>query len=123
MATGILYSTRLPRTTAVRRNEHGDLVDADGHVVRSIGGHGYEITGLVMGGPDWKLSDRRGDVVSTEDLLGVPTASKYQPQHDDTLVIDGVRYKVHGPPQWAHRSGLTGRKPRYRWLKITATAN
>ncbi|WP_099023566.1 hypothetical protein [Mycolicibacterium palauense] len=125
MATGILYSPGAPRTVAVGRDAFGDLVDADGNVLHGVGGDGIKLSGLVMGGPKWNLAPSRGgDVVSAEGSpVGVPVTAKRLPNHGDTLVIGTVKYRVHGPAQWAEPGGLTGRRNRFVWYAITALAN
>jgi hypothetical protein len=117
MATGTLY-----RPAA--RDAHGDPVDEQGHVTR-VGSDGTEvgqIHGLVLGGPSWHPVNTRGDVVDTTGLVGVLAAEPIQPQHGDTLVVDGITYKIHGRPQWATR-GLVSTPPQYRWWTITAASN
>lgn len=105
------------------RNEHGDPVDADGNVVR-VGSDAEvgEINGLVMGGPSWRPINDRGDIVNTTGMVGVPVTESHQPRHGDLLVVDGVKFKVQGPPQWMNR-GLVATRPRYHWWTITSTAN
>ncbi|QEN13468.1 hypothetical protein ACRDU6_13025 [Mycolicibacterium sp. ELW1] len=114
MATGTLY-----RPAA--RDAHGDPVDAEGNVVH-VGGEVGTISGLVVGGPKWQPAGQRGDIVDTTGLVGVPLREPVQPEHGDTLVMDGVKFKIQGPPQWASR-GLVTTTPRYRWFTITAVAN
>jgi hypothetical protein len=104
------------------RDRNGDAVDSDGNVVR-VGGPGTrvgDVHGIVVGGPSWRPAD--GGTVDTTGLIGVPTTEPVQPTHGDLLVIDGIRYTVQGPPQWATR-GLVQTPPRYRWWAVTATAN
>jgi hypothetical protein len=106
------------------RDAHGDPVDTDGRPIR-VGGDGTNVgtvSGLVIGGPSWQPSSRRGDVVDTTGQVGVPVNEAVQPRHGDLLVVDGTSYRVHGPPQWATR-GLVATPPRYRWFTITAAAN
>ena len=101
MATGVLYRP-------VARDEHGDPVDSGGNVTR-VGDEVGSINGLVLGGPNWQPAG--GGVVDTTGLVGVPVTEQYQPEHGDLLVVDGVRFKVQGPPQWASR-GLVATPPR-----------
>lgn len=103
------------------RNAHGDPVNSDGKVVRvrdaeNIG----TINGVVLGGPSWRPAD--GGTVDTTGLVGVPVSELVQPEHGDLLVVDGIRYTVHGPPQWATR-GLVPTPPRFRWWSIAARSN
>ncbi|WP_166904469.1 hypothetical protein [Mycobacterium sp. DL440] len=117
MSTGILYR-------AAQRNEHDDPVDADGNLVR-VGSDGTEvgeINGLVMGGPSWRPINDRGDIVNTTGMVGVPVTEPNEPRHGDLLVIDGVRFKIQGLPQWQTR-GLVATPPRFDWWTITSTAN
>lgn len=110
---------------AAAHNEHGDSVDQDGNAVR-LGSDGTvvgTITGLVMGGPNWRPANARGDVVDTTGLVGVPASEVAQPTHGDLLVVDGVRFSVRGPAAWTHANTLTGTPPRYRWWTVTAAAN
>lgn len=118
MATGTLYR-------APSRDAYGDPIDLDGNVIH-VGNIGTEvgtIDGLVIGGPKWQTADARGDVVDTTGLVGIPVAEPAQPQHGDLLVVDGIRYTIQGPPQWAHANTLSGTPSRYRWFTITGTAN
>jgi len=59
--------------------------------------------------------------LDTTGLVGVPALEDVQPKHGDLLVVDGTRYKVQGPPQWASR-GLVSTPPRYRWCSWPAPA-
>lgn len=116
MATGTLYRPHA-------RNEHGDPVNADGQVARASEAENLgTITGLVIGGPSWRPTNRRGEVVDTTGQVGIPADSDVQPTHGDLLVIDGVKFKIHGLPQWASR-GVVPTPPRYRWWTVTAVAN
>ena len=62
-------------------------------------------------------------MVDTIGLVGVPVSEPLQPRHGDLLVVDGIRYSVRGPAQWAHPNTLTGTPPRWTWFTITAAAN
>jgi hypothetical protein len=115
VATGTLY-----RPAA--RDANGDPIDADGNVIR-VGNDGTkvgDIRGIVIGGPSWRPADN--GTVDTTGLVGVPTSEPFQPTHGDLLVLDGVSYRIQGPPQWASR-GLVETPPRYRWWTATAVAN
>lgn len=112
MASGVLYRP-------VGRDAHGDPIDSSGNVVH-VGDEVGTVNGLVIGGPKWQPA--AGGVVDTTGLVGVPVSEPVQPAHGDLLVVDGIRYKVQGPPQWATR-GLVSSPPRYRWWTITAAAN
>ncbi len=106
------------------RNEHGDPIDDNGNVVR-VGSDGTEvgeINGLVLGGPSWRPINERGDVVDTTSMVGVPVTEPNQPRHGDLLVVDGVKFKIQGPPQWMTR-GLVATPARYHWWTISSTAN
>ncbi|GAB7068763.1 hypothetical protein H7J06_05940 [Mycobacterium hodleri] len=115
MATGTLYR-------AAALDAYGDPVDSDGNVIR-VGSDGTRVGvvhGIVIGGPSWRPAD--GGTVDTTGLIGVPTTEPNQPMHGDRLVLDGIRYTVQGPPQWATR-GLVDTPTRYRWWAVTATSN
>jgi hypothetical protein len=114
MASGTLYRP-------VSRDRNGDPVDADGNVVH-VGTDATEIGevhGLVLGGPSWRPAD--GGIVDTTGLVGVPV-DELTPRHGDLLVIDSVRYRIAGPPQWVSR-GLVSTPPRYYWWTVTAVCN
>jgi hypothetical protein len=119
MATGTVYR-------APARDSNGDPV-VDGKVVR-VGADGTvvgEISGLIFGGQAVATADSRGDVASTEGLIGAPTAAAIALQHNDVLVVDDVRYKVTGPALWGRPHSLTGSTDtaRYRWHEVTALVN
>ncbi len=100
---------------AVSRDKHGDAVG-----VEAVG----EITGLILGAQAVESTNARGHVVSTEGLVGVPTDSAVQLQHDDVLVTDdGQRYRVSGPRLWDRPHSLTGTLRRYAWITVTALTN
>jgi hypothetical protein len=106
------------------RDANGDPVDADGNVVR-LSGSGVAkvgtVTGIIIGARTVDALPVRGDVVSTEGLIGWPTNSALQPQAGDVLEMDGQRFAISGPRVWGRPHSLTGSPSRYSW--ITATAN
>jgi len=75
---------------------------------------------LTTAGPSWHPAD--GGTVHTTGLVAVPVSESAQPVHGDLLVVDGIRYRVAGPPQWTSR-GLVSTPPRYRWWTVTALFN
>lgn len=109
----------------VARNEDGDPVDSEGNVV-----HGedtpFGTIDVIIGGPSGSsrtpnaLPELRGDVVSTDGMLGWRTDAPIQLQADDRVVADGQRFKVTGPRLWGRNHGLTGRPARYQWIAATA---
>ncbi|MGV0680438.1 hypothetical protein ABQE62_29950 [Mycolicibacterium fortuitum] len=103
-------------TRAAGHDRHGDNIAPE-----KIG----TVTGLIMGGQSTGMTDKRGSVVSTEGQLGVPTNSPITLRHDDTVVIEGVAYKVRGVPLWGRPHSLTGSTStaRYRWYEIAALVN
>jgi hypothetical protein len=124
MTTGVIY--RAPAW-----NENGDPVDADGNIVRLSGdsvANVGTIDGLIIGGSSGStrttetLSGLRGDVVSTEGMLGFPSylRSDLWLQNGDIVEADGQRFKVVGPRLWGRPHGLTGRPARYQWTASTA---
>lgn len=116
MSTGQLY-----RPAA--RDANGDPVDGDGNVIRvgSDGTNVGDVHGLILGGPNWQPAN--GGTVDTSGLVGVPVSEPVQPTNGDLLVLDGIRYRVQGPPQWSQSNTLTGTPRRYRWFTVTAVAN
>jgi hypothetical protein len=113
---------------APQRDAHGDPIDQDGNPVR-LSGDGVAkvgtITGLIVGGQKVTHVRTRGDVASTEGLIGVPTEA-IRLQHGDILqTVDGLRYTVSGPALWGRPHSLTGSTvtARYTWWEATATVN
>ncbi|MUL85222.1 MULTISPECIES: hypothetical protein [unclassified Mycolicibacterium] len=103
-------------TRATGYDKHGDQIDPE-----KIG----TVTGLIFGWNNSGVTDKRGNVASTQGQIGVPTDAAITLRHDDTLVIEGVAYKVHGGPQWGRPHSLTGSTStaRYRWYEIAALVN
>lgn len=95
MTVGVVYRP-------LARNEHGDPIDADGNVVHADDAPYGEID-VISGGTSgstrttYPLTNLRGDVVSTEGMLGWRTDSRIQLQAGDTVVADGQKLKVIGP--------------------------
>ncbi|MGH3640074.1 MAG: hypothetical protein ACRDUX_13710, partial [Mycobacterium sp.] len=57
---------------APQRNAHGDAVDVNGNVIR-VGADGTEIgniDGLIFGGESIRTANMRGEVATTEGLIG-----------------------------------------------------
>jgi hypothetical protein len=106
------------------RDTNGDPVDADGNVVR-LSGDGTAkvgtIDGIIIGTRTVDTLSVRGDVVSTEGLIGWPTASTLQLQAGDVVEVGGQRFAITGPMIWGRPHSLTGSPARYAW--ITASAN
>lgn len=108
----------------VARDTNGDPVDADGNVIRLSGDSAAKvgtITGIIIGARTVDELPVRGDVVSTEGLIGWPTNSPLQLQAGDILECDGQRFAISGPRLWGRPHSLTGSPSRYSW--ITACAN
>ncbi|OBB57960.1 hypothetical protein A5757_19280 [Mycobacterium sp. 852013-51886_SCH5428379] len=110
---------------APARNAHGDPVDQDGHPIR-VGGNGTnvgDIDGAILGGQSVERVSTRGDVVSTEGLIGVPVAAIALEIGDTLIAEDGTRLKVSGPALWGRPHSLTGAPARYRWHQVGALHN
>ena len=111
---------------APRRDGHGDAIAEDGTVIR-IGAEGTEvgeISGLILGGQSVAQVRTRGDVVSTEGLIGAPMYSVITLRHGDTIVLDdGRRLNVNGPMIWGRAHSLTGTPARYAWWAVTSHHN
>jgi hypothetical protein len=114
---------------APKRNRNGDPVDQDGDPVR-LSGDGVAkvgvITGLIIGSANVGGVATRGDVASTEGLVGAPTTAAIRLQHGDIVQTeDGVRYKLSGPQLWGRPHSLTGstETARYAWWQATSTVN
>lgn len=115
---------------AAARNEHGDPVDTDGNIVRLSGDDTAklgQITGVIIGGSSGSTRSvtdlgLRGDVVSTDGMLGYPSNSEIQLQAGDVVEIDAVgqRFQINGPTLWGRPHSLTGRPARYQWIAATA---
>ncbi len=108
---------------APARDEHGDPVDAQGEPVRLYGDGTAKlgiIKGLIFGARTVDSLPVRGDVVSTEGLIGWPVSSLIQLQAGDVLQVDGQRYAISGPVLWGRPHSLTGNPARFRWIKATA---
>lgn len=103
-------------TRANSHDRHGDRVDPE-----KVG----TVTGLIFGWNNSNVTDKRGNVASTQGQIGVPTDSPITLRHDDTLVVEGVAYKVRGVPLWGRPNSLTGSTStaRYRWYEISALVN
>jgi hypothetical protein len=122
MATGIVYR-------APARDAHGDPIDTDGNIVRMFGESWAKIgaiSGLIVGGSSgtsktgsYPVPSLRGEVVSTEGLIGWPRNSRIALQADDIVQIDGQRFKVSGPVLFGRRHSLSGRPLRYSWISVT----
>jgi hypothetical protein len=128
MPTGTVYR-------AVERNAHGDPVDENGNVYRlgansalpegipiTLGQHG--LVGqleIVFGGQTVQSVRTRGEVASTEGMIGARRSDPVQLQHGDRLVVGGVTHAVAGPPLWDCPSTLTGTDFGWRWHRIEAT--
>lgn len=112
---------------APKRDAHGDPVDDNGNPLR-LSGDGTTkigtITGVILGGQSVAAVGTRGDVVSTEGQIGVPTAAAIALEHGDVLQLDnGTRYRITGPQLWGRPHSLTGTPARYAWWQATATVN
>ncbi|WP_348727424.1 hypothetical protein [uncultured Mycolicibacterium sp.] len=110
---------------APRRDQHGDAIAEDGTVIR-VGANGTEVgtVNVILGGQSVQRTAARGDVVSTEGLIGVPADSAVMPRHGDTVALeDGRKLKVTGPMIWGRPHSLTGQPARYCWWNTTALHN
>jgi hypothetical protein len=108
------------------RDRNGDPVDQDGDIVRLVGDGTAKlgtVDGIIIGSRAVSSDSAavRGDVVSTEGLIGWPSGSALQPQSGDVLEVDGQRFAISGPRLWGRPHSLTGNPSRFSW--ITATAN
>jgi hypothetical protein len=112
----------------IARDANGDPVDADGNVVRldADGGTNIGTVELVVGGTSGVTRsvqgvDIRGDVVSTDGMLGFPADSPIQLLSGDVVEAAGQRWKISGPILWGWGPhSLTGNPPRFRWISATA---
>jgi hypothetical protein len=118
MTAGVVYR-------ALARDENGDPIDADGNVVHDDNAPFGKID-VIIGGTSGstrttnQLAGLRGDVVSTDGMLGWSTNARVQLQDGDIVAVDGQRFKVFGPRLWGRNHGLTGRPARYQWIAATA---
>jgi hypothetical protein len=114
--TGRLYR-------AARRDANGDPIDDDGKVVRvEDAGYVGEVYGLLMGGPSASPSLGRQTTSDTTGMVGVPN-HKRNPvvKFDDTLVVDGVRYKIISRATWNYSQSMSTTRPAYSWFRVNAT--
>ncbi|SHX04608.1 Uncharacterised protein [Mycobacteroides abscessus subsp. abscessus] len=108
----------------VTRDAHGDPIDADGKPVRlTDDGLVGTVVGLIMGGQAVQPVTGRGEVASTEGLIGAPRGAAVKLQHGDRLVIGQITYQISGPRLWDFPSNLTGQDLGLYWIKATATTN
>lgn len=113
---------------APKLDRNGDPVDDDGQPIR-LSGDGVAKVGainLIIGGQSVANVATRGDVASTEGLIGAPTDAAIRLQHGDIVQTeDGIRYRVSGPALWGRPHSLTGstETARYYWMQATATVN
>lgn len=120
MLTGTVYRAL--------QNEDGDPVDSDGNIVRLSGDGATKIgtVALIVGGTSGATRsvqgvNIRGDVVSTDGLLGFPADGPIQLQAGDVVEAAGQRWQCSGPILWgwgAH--SLSGNPPRTRWISASA---
>lgn len=111
----------------VTRNEHGDPVDENEAIIRLSGDSTARLgtATVIVGGASGNYrtvrdAGMRGDVVSTEGLLGFP-AEGLQLLAGDVVEAGGQRWKITGPVLWGWGPhALTGRPPRRRWIAATA---
>ena len=63
----------------------------------------------------------RGEMISTDGLIGFKADSEIQPRAGDVIEASGQRWKLTGPILfgWGPHA-LTGRPPRYRWIAASA---
>jgi hypothetical protein len=113
---------------AAQKNEHGDPVDADGNIVRLSGDGATKIgtISVIIGGASGttrstQVIQIRGDVVSTEGMIGFPADSPIQLEAGDVVETAGQRWAISGPVLWGWGPhSLTGNPPRFRWISATA---
>jgi hypothetical protein len=121
VTTGIVYRP-------VARDENGDPVEADGNIVRLSGDDATKIgtVDIIVGGTSGTTRSvqnlgLRGDVVSTDGMLGFPADSPIQLQAGDVVETAGQRWSISGPVLWGWGPhSLTGNPPRFRWISATA---
>lgn len=110
---------------APRRDQHGDAIAEDGTVIR-VGADGTEVgtVDVILGGQSVRPVNTRGDVVSTEGMIGVYADSDVMPRHGDTVALeDGRKLQVRGPMIWGRPHSLTGQPARYCWWNTTGLHN
>jgi hypothetical protein len=117
--TGDLYRS-------AKRDRHGDPVDDDGNPVDLLDPDGLAFVGtiedIVMGGLSSNSLNVRGEVASTDGMIGCPRAG-IKLQHGDRIDIDSVRYQVVGPRLWDYPSALTGTDFTRYWVRVDAVLN
>ncbi|MFD6198387.1 hypothetical protein ACFWE3_16970 [Mycobacteriaceae bacterium NPDC060252] len=102
------------------RDTHGDPVDSNGEVVHLTDDGPVGTLDVI---PGW-LSTRgvlgsRGEVASTQGLVGAPRDAAIKLQHGDRLVMMGTTYQISGPRLFDDDS-ITGEPMSHYWIQATA---
>ena len=119
MSTGTVYR-------APKRDRHGDPVDSDGSPVQPSGDGVAKVgtlEGLIFGGQSVRPLPGRGEVASSEGLIGAPRNAAVKLQHGDRLDVDGTRYQVIGPRRFYYPHSITGTDLGLYWVRVEATVN
>lgn len=109
------------------RDEHGDPVDENGAIIRLSGDSTARLgtVDVIVGGASGNYrtvrdAGMRGDVVSTDGMLGF-RADGLQIRSGDIVEAGGQRWEISGPVLWGWGPhALTGRPPRRRWIAAVA---
>ncbi len=112
----------------VARDEHGDPTDHSGNVIRLSGDSVAKVgtVDVIIGGASGNYrtvrdAGVRGEVISTDGMLGFPADSEIQLRSGDLVEAGGQRWKITGPILWGWGPhALTGRPPHRRWIAATA---
>jgi hypothetical protein len=127
-----------PDVLTIDRN--GDVVDANGDVVRQTSPGTYigTLTGVVIADPSVASLSRgmntntadgnataRGAFASVDALLGCPVGANIKLQQGDYVVTEqGVTYSIFGPRTYGRPNAVTGQPIRingtsYYWVRAT----
>ena len=111
---------------APKRDRYGDPVDDDGNPIDMLDEFGLAYVGtierVIIGGSSWNPRNTRGEVASTEGMIGCPRDG-IKLQHGDRIDIDNVRYSIVGQRQWDYPHSLTGSNFGHYWVKAEAVTN
>lgn len=111
----------------IERNEDGDPVDQNGAIIRLAGDSVAKLgtVTVIVGGASGNYrtvrdAGLRGEVISTDGMLGFMADSEIQPRAGDVIEAAGQRWKITGPVLWGRPHSLTGSPPRWKWIAAVA---
>lgn len=98
------------------RDAHGDPVDSDGNVVHIADDGLIGMLDVIPGWLSTQSATGRGEVSSTQGLVGARRDESIKLQHGDRLVFNGTAYQISGPRLFDDDS-ITGEPLSHYWIR------